>query len=108
MGNMGLIYKIMANLNFNAQYRYIGGRARQEGDSRDDLQGYSLFDITLSKANLFAEGITLRAGIKNLFDEKVVYPSFLVRAPDGNTRAAYQDDYPQTGREFVVQLSWQF
>jgi outer membrane receptor for ferrienterochelin and colicins len=108
MGNMGLIYKIMANLNFNAQYRYIGGRARQEGDSRDDLQGYSLFDITLSKANLFAEGITLRAGIKNLFDEKVVYPSFLVRAPDGNIRPAYQDEYPQTGREFVVQLSWQF
>jgi len=102
------MYKIITDLNFNAQYRYVGERSRQAGDSRDSLPGYSLFDVTLSKANLFADGLTLRAGVKNLFDEKVVYPAFLVRAPDGGTRPAYADDYPQTGREFVLQLSWQF
>lgn len=108
MGNVGLIYKIMTDLNFNAQYRYIGDRARQGGDDREALQGFGLFDVTLSEANLFFDGVTLRAGVKNLFDEKVVYPSFLVRAPDGNTRPGYAEDYPQTGREFVIQLSWQF
>jgi iron complex outermembrane receptor protein len=108
MGNLGLMYKIMTDLNFNAQYRYIGDRARQVGDDREELQGYGLFDVTFSKASLFVDGVTLRAGVKNLFDEKVVYPAFLVKAPDGNTRAAYMDDYPQIGREFVIQLSWQF
>jgi iron complex outermembrane receptor protein len=108
MSNVGLIYKIMNNLNVNVQFRYIGDRMRQQSDDREKLDGYSLFDVTLSKTHLFTEGLTLRAGIKNLFDEKVVYPSFLTRAPDGNTRPAYSDDYPQTGREFVIQLSWQF
>ena len=106
-GNVGLIYQIMTDLNFNAQYRYIGDRARQSGDDREELEGYGLCDITLSKENFLVDGITVRAGVKNLFDEKVVYPSFLVKAPEGNTRPAYGDDYPQTGREFVIQLSWQ-
>jgi iron complex outermembrane receptor protein len=104
---VGLIYQIMTDLNFNAQYRYIGDRARQSGDDREELEGYGLCDITLSKENFLVDGITVRAGVKNLFDEKVVYPSFLVKAPEGNTRPAYGDDYPQTGREFVIQLSWQ-
>ncbi|KPJ95987.1 MAG: hypothetical protein AMJ53_01675, partial [Gammaproteobacteria bacterium SG8_11] len=108
MTNLGLTYKIMTDLNFNAQYRYIGNRARQAEDSRDDLQGYSLVDVMFSKADLFFDDVTLRVGVKNLFDEKVVYPAFLVGDPDDNTRPAYAQDYPQTCREFVVQLSWQF
>ncbi|WP_455211302.1 TonB-dependent receptor plug domain-containing protein [Kaarinaea lacus] len=106
MGNVGLIYKIISDLNFHVQYRYVGDRIRQAGDDRQELQGYGLFDVTFSKANLFFDGVTLRAGVKNLFDEKVVYPSLLVRAPDGETRPAYAGDYPQTGREFVIHLSW--
>jgi iron complex outermembrane receptor protein len=108
MGNLGLIYKIMTDLNFNAQYRYVGDRARQAEDSREYLQGFSLFDVTLSKANLFFDGVTLRAGVKNFFDETVVYPAFRVRTPDQAIRPAYAEDYPQTGREFVIQISWQF
>ena len=108
MGNVGLLYKVMNDVNINGQYLYIGGRARQEGDEREDLSGYGVVDVTLSKANFLFGGLTIRASAKNLFDEKVVYPAFLVRAPDANSRPAYADDYPQTGRELVIELAYQF
>ena len=108
LGNVGLIFKATNDINVTAQYRYVGGRARQVGDDRPDLKAYNLVDLTVNKSDLLFKGVTLRAGVKNLFDEKVVYPAFLVRAPDGQERPAYEGDYPQPGREFVIQLSWQF
>jgi len=110
LGNVGLIYKAASDINITTQYRYVGTRSRQEGDDRADLKAYNLVDLTLNKADLFVKGLTMRAGVKNLFDEKVVYPAFLVRAPEPTqpARPAYGGDYPQPGREFVIQLTWQF
>ena len=106
--NLGLFYQPRKNSLLSVQYRYVGERQRQVDDSRDDLAAYHLVDLTLNQFNLLASGLTLRFGIKNLFDSDVVYPSSLVRAPDGGIRPGYEGDYPQTGREVVVQLGYEF
>lgn len=110
LGNVGLIYRATNDIDVTTQYRYVGSRARQPGDDRADLSGYNLLDLTLNKSDFLFKGLTMRAGVKNLFDEKVVYPAFLVRAPEPtqSPRPAYEGDYPQPGREFVIQLSLQF
>jgi iron complex outermembrane receptor protein len=108
MGNFGVLYQSKPGLTYNVQYRYMGNRERQAGDARADLDDYHVFDVAATKSNLLTKGLTLHFGIKNIFDENVVYPSFLVTAPDQNVRPGYAGDYPQTGREVVIFLDYQF
>lgn len=110
MANLGVIYQPIRDVSLNAQYRYVGERARQEGDSRGALRGYGLFDITASQANFLTKGLVIRFSVKNLFDQKVSFPSFLVDGPEPgeNIRPGYVDDLPQSGRELVAHIEYQF
>jgi len=99
LGNLGLLYQPAENLSFALQYRYIGNRVRAEDDPRDKLPSYNIIDITANFGNLFIKNLTLRAGIKNLFEEDLRYPS---------SYPGYSDDYPTAGRDYWLQLSYDF
>jgi len=99
LGNLGLTYQYQQNFTIMAIYRYVGEYHRSAYDTRDSLDGYNTIDITLSVFNPVWEGMILRCGIKNLFNENVVYPSIT---------AAYPDDFTRAGSEWWVQLSYGF
>lgn len=79
-------------------YRYMGDRFRDAADNRPKLDEYHNINLTLSKDNLLIKGLTLRTGIKNVFDEDIRFP-----APP-----VFPDDYPKPGREFWGQISYCF
>ncbi len=65
-------------------------------------------DITTSLFNLGLRGLTLRAGIKNLFDEDVRYPSYLTLDLNGEPIPVHDGDLRRPGREWWMQLSYGF
>lgn len=108
-GNMGLILQPMADTTIVAQYRFVGDRQRGQDDSRESLDGYETVDIIASVSNVFYKGFSVRAAIKNLFDEEVKYPSGMVaRPPGGGSRPGYEDDYPEAGRQISLQMLYEF
>ena len=97
IGNSGVIFRPWKDFSTTVQYRYVGKQHRSVTDTRDKLDDYDTVDITLNAFNLFRDGLTLRCGVKNLFDEDVVFP-----APE----QTYPDDYPRPDRVWWVQFSY--
>lgn len=101
LGNLGLIYTPWKDISMAADYHYVGKRHRWYDDySRDKLDAYGTVDVTLNIRNFFRDNLTFRAGVKNLFNADVVYPSF--------HEDLYKDDLPRAGRNGWVQLSYIF
>jgi outer membrane receptor protein involved in Fe transport len=108
-GNFALLLQPWTDYVFGFQYKAIGDRAREQGDSRSDLDGYSALDVTLNIFNLGLRNLNLRTGIKNIFNNDTLYPAPLVSFPQGSpARPSYLNDYPQTGREFFLQMDYTF
>lgn len=107
MANIGLIVQPWPNYSFTAQYRYVGERERETGDTRSSLGGYSTVDFTASAFNFLLRGLTVRMVGKNIFDEDVRYPSFLAATQSG-ARPPYEEDYPQSERTFELQAMYEF
>ncbi|WP_455208220.1 TonB-dependent receptor plug domain-containing protein [Kaarinaea lacus] len=108
-GNVALLLQPWPDYIFGIQLKALGDRKREAGDSRPDLDGYSVIDITFNKFNFVLRNLNLRAGIKNLFDNDVVYPAPLASFPSGSPlRPTYVNDYPQSGRELFLQLDYTF
>ncbi|MDH5764335.1 MAG: TonB-dependent receptor [Nitrospinota bacterium] len=100
LANVGVNYLPIEDLMFNVQYRYVGHRHREAGDTREDLAGYNNVDFTANWFKPFGgQGWTLRGGVRNLFDEDIRY------AAPANT---YPADYPRPGISFWAQLSYEF
>lgn len=98
--NLGVLYQPMHNISVGVQFRHVGERDRGVGDARKSLDGFNTVDVTASMFNALIRKLTFRAGIKNIFDEDIFYPS-----PTLNT---YQNDFPQPGRELWLSLSYKF
>ncbi len=99
LANLGVLYQILNDQFLNVQYRWVGSRSRSAGDTRDNLDPYQTVDLTYSATGVKWPGLTLRGGIKNIFDADVKYP-----AP-ANT---YPDDYPRPGRQWWVSAEYAF
>lgn len=106
LANLGLIYQPSRKYSIAGQYRYVGERQRAPGDPRDDLDGYQTVDMTMTARNVVAE-MTIRGGVKNLFDADVVYPSPLTNF-GGSVIPTYPEDYPRPGREYWLQMDVRF
>lgn len=107
IGNLGLVYRPWMDYVFSAQYRYVSERERAENDPRDNLDGYDLVDATAGVENLWVTGFSLRGGVKNLFDADVRYPSPMVSF-GGSVIPSYPEDYPRPGREYWVEMGFEF
>ncbi len=99
VSNAGLIWQPGSNWTGALHHRHVDKRNRGTEDPRESLDSYDTINLTLSRNSLFCKGMMLRTGIKNLFDEDVLYPA---------NCSDYKEDYPQTGREWWVQMSYEF
>ncbi|GAB6040724.1 hypothetical protein JCM17961_13980 [Endothiovibrio diazotrophicus] len=106
--NLGLIYRPAAEMTWAAQWRYVGGRERQMGDTRAKIGDYHTLGVTGTFAHLAGSGLTLRVGVDNLLDEEVRYPAALTGDLLGNVFPSYADDYPQPGRYLWAQVGYDF
>ncbi len=98
LGNLGLSYQLQPQLMSNLQWRYVGARNRESSDGRSRLDAYNTTDFTLRRVD-FLKDTTLSAGIKNMFDQDVRYPAPI---------DTYADDYPRSGRQWWLELSYRF
>jgi iron complex outermembrane receptor protein len=99
LGNIGLIAEPAKDIFLSAQYHYVGKRARSQNDDREKLDGYNMVSAAATVEHFMMKGLTLSGGGRNLFDSDVRYPS---------PTYSYIEDYPQPGREWWVQLSYEF
>ncbi len=100
LANLGMLYSPYPDYSLGVYYHYVGSRNRALNDGRGNLEAYHTLDLTANMFNLFSvNALTLRFGVKNLFDDNIVYP-----AP-ANT---YVDDYPRQERSYWLQFSKQF
>ena len=108
ISNVAFILQPWPDYAFGIQFKAIGDRAREPGDNRPDLDGYTVIDVTANFFNLGVRSLNLRTGVKNIFDNDIVYPAPLTSLPGGVVVPGYLNDYPQSGREVFLQLDYQF
>lgn len=105
LAGAGLRWRPVAPLWLWLQYRFVGERAREPGDPRDDLDPYQTADLT---GTFRMAGWTVGAGVKNLFEDDVRYPSRLGGASEGDVRLDRPDDYPRPERTWWLQVTRKF
>ncbi|MBI5552543.1 MAG: TonB-dependent receptor [Desulfobacterales bacterium] len=108
LGNLGMLYEFTDDLVFSLSGRYVGDRKRVPLDDRDDLEGYFTMDTAGSIFNLWIEGLTLRAGIKNILDADIRDPAPITTDFLGNPVPTYAEDYPRPGRLWWASISYAF
>ncbi|HIJ35611.1 MAG TPA: TonB-dependent receptor, partial [Gammaproteobacteria bacterium] len=64
-----------------------------------ELDGFQTLDLTGSWKKIYSTDLNLRAGVRNLLDDAVVYPA---------AAGTYAADYPQQGRTWWLRLSRTF
>ncbi|MES9852051.1 MAG: TonB-dependent receptor [Candidatus Thiodiazotropha sp. L084R] len=71
----------------------VGNRERARDDTRNEIDDYSIVNLTLRRKKLF-EHLDLAMAVRNLFDEDVREPSTTV----------IPDDYPMSSREIWAEV----
>jgi iron complex outermembrane receptor protein len=99
LSNAGLIWQFKTDWTAALNHRHVADRNRGPKDPRESLDAYDTLNFTLSKHNLFCKGMTLRSSVRNLFDAEIRYPA--------NYRE-YKEDFPQTGRAWQTEISYDF
>lgn len=103
LANAGVEYRASKDLTFNIRLREVGERSREAGDLRPTLGGYNVTDLSARLFNFAnTRGLTLRAGIRNVFDQDVRYPATSIH------NGIYPDDYPRGSRQWWTMLSYSF
>lgn len=97
LGNLSLIYQPMKEYSVSGRLNHVGERTREALDTRDSLAGYTTLDLTVSAFLLEGRRLTLRGGVKNVFDEDVVYAAPM---------STYPGDYPRPERELWLGLDY--
>ena len=95
LGNLNLSWQPHSGQTLTAHLRLVGDRNRGETDSREELDGFQTVDLTASWERAFSSELDLRVGVRNLFDQTVVYPA---------TTGTYSDDYPQQGQTWWLRI----
>ncbi|MBF0369826.1 MAG: TonB-dependent receptor [Magnetococcales bacterium] len=99
IANAALLYQPDPDLSLALQYRFLGPRHREKGDTRDKLDSQHTIDVTASFHNLLKPGLTFRIGVNNLFDADILSPASM---------GTYPEDIPQAGVEGWAVISYDF
>ena len=98
-------WKFLPEWSLNGQFFWIADRHRADGDPRDDIDDYSLVNLTLRRKN-FADHWDAAVSVRNLFDEDAREPSpYDPGAPDG---AYIPNDYLMEGRSVFGEVRFYF
>lgn len=92
------MYRYNEDWSLTSLYKYVGEKGRTALDTRDEVDAYSLLDITANYTGL-GENSKLSISIKNLLDEEYYFPS------PNNT---YAGDFEQPGTTVFLRLSKEF
>jgi len=92
------IHKLNHAFSVSAIAKFVDEKGRIEVDLRDNVDSYTLFDLSANYQNLSAK-IDINLSVKNIFDETYYLPS-----PE-NT---YPDDFEQEGRSVLLTLRKKF
>jgi iron complex outermembrane receptor protein len=68
LANLTLSARATRRLLVAARWSHVGDRVAPE------VEGYDVVDLTLTRRDLFVDGLLFRAGVKNLLDDDVSYP----------------------------------
>jgi outer membrane receptor for ferrienterochelin and colicins len=90
--NLALLYRPMPRLLVGARWNHVGNRA-----AAGTKDAYNLVDLTVTKGDLLARGISLSAGVKDVFGSA---PTYAFEGPFSTVFFRYP------GRTFFVQLAW--
>lgn len=91
LGNVAVLFRATRRTLLAARLHHVGDRHLPT-----DPEGFDIVDLALTRSDLLAEGLQLRAGVKNVFDDEVRYVTVL---PDRNIVSTFP------GRTFWVQVS---
>ncbi len=83
--------------SLDGQIKWIGNRKRAPGDTRDNIDDYTLVGLTLRRKNLWKHW-DLAAAVRNLLDEDA-------REPTG---PAIPGDYPMAGRSIFAEVRFSY
>ena len=99
MLKLGTEYRMLPLTSLHLQINAIASRARTADDPRPDFDQSTQADLMLRRQNLLdVDGLGLRLGIRNLFDERLEHP-----APADT----YPGDYPYSdGAMFWLQVRY--
>ncbi len=97
-GNIGVNMGLNEYLNANANLLVVGARSRTKTDTRGELSGYEVLDLTLIGKN-FYKNAEIRGSVYNLMDEKYVDPE--------NTNQV-KNDFPREGISFILEARYMF
>ena len=95
LGNMAFFLQPVPKLMLTGRLLYVGDMHALDGW----VKGYETVDVTLSRKDLWKKGITLRGGVKNVFDNTVIYTTM---RPHGLS----EDEF--CGCTWWLQLSYDF
>jgi iron complex outermembrane receptor protein len=102
--NLGLTYSPVEWAAINSQYRYVDQRHRTDTDIRNNLKSYDVLDITLSFYPTMISGLTLRTGLKNIFDNQ----AYVASAEHPFYAPTQSADYPVLDRFWWIQATYDF
>ena len=95
LGNLAFFFQPTAKLMLAGRLLHVGDRYAAGG--RKD--GFDTVDLTVSRTDFWKDGLTLRIGVKNILDDKVVY---ITEQPSGTL----VEEFPS--RTWWLQLSYDF
>jgi outer membrane receptor protein involved in Fe transport len=98
---------VRPNWYLDLQTNWVGSRAREAGDPREPLEGYTTVDLNLRYKDIRRGGWNVAVGVRNLFDEAVYQPSF-GPAPDSFGQPPIPGDLPERGRYWFTEVRYQF
>lgn len=96
-GNIGVNMGLNQYLNVNANLLVVGPRPRKSTDTRGELSGYEVLDLTI--IGNFYKDLEIRGSVYNLLDEKYTDPE--------NT-GQVKNDFPREGISFIVEGRYKF
>lgn len=99
LGNLTLNGRIAPKWSLDGRLNLAVDRAGWPRNENEPLEDYVVVSIGVSGRDVGVEGLILRAGIDNLFDERVEYLAQV---------GTYLDNLQQPGRSAWLQLSYEF
>ena len=89
-------WKVLSEWELSTKLNWVGNRQREAADTREDIDDYTLVDLTLRRKNI-GKNLEMAAMVKNVFDEDAREPA---------SSGTIADDFPLNERGFYVELRY--